>query len=140
MNINKSKIEESFKRVMEGGYTTFTNHIGEKDSFYDPMKSEPEPSDETDCLIIFGDNFWEKRLKDNVQKNIERKKSELGDKFTKRDEFKALVGVYNYYYNSDLVFDLKHDGDYAGSQQLQQALRKMYKEIVKLDKETKDLA
>ena len=138
--INKSKIEESFKRVMEGGYTTFTNHIGEKDSFYDPMKSEPEPSDETDCLIIFGDNFWEKKLKDAFLKRVEQKKATLGESYTKRDEFKALLGIYNRYMDSDIIHDLRHDGDYVGSQQLQQALRKMYKEIVKLDKETKDLA
>lgn len=33
------------KRMREGSYQTFTNHIGEKDSFYDPYKKEPSEPD-----------------------------------------------------------------------------------------------
>lgn len=101
------------ERIMESGYTTFTNHIGEKDSFYDPYKKEPAdvPYEE-----VFASNNWEARF----FKGLDFSTKEGIEKAAKRWES-------NYF--SDLVHDIAHDGDRAGAREASNALMKLQRTI-----------
>ena len=111
------KIQESFKKIYEGGYTTFTNHVGEKDSFYDIYKSEKEAPQ---YFYDFAPTDWGKRLKDRFERYLDD---------TDGDEIRAGIKTYNYYMNSDIIHDLQHDGDYANAQALKYELKKFRAKI-----------
>lgn len=109
--IEKGPFNES--RISEAGYTSFINHIGEKDYYYDPYKKEPEePPFEAD----FAQVDWEKRFFKGLD-------------FTTKEGLEEAIERWEYYYFSDLVHDIAHDGDRSGSYQCERALNKLYNKV-----------
>lgn len=110
--------------LTEGGYVNFTNHIGERDSFYDPNKSEPSLAElDADAMASYdtgsGSDYWLKRFE-----------GETPD-YNSVEGLTRLANIWYNTYFSDQVHDLKHDGAYQDAKDCANALSKMYSKITK---------
>lgn len=109
--------------LTEGGYVTFTNHIGEKDSFYDPNKSEPSLS-ELDAAAMesydvgSGVDYWLKRFEGKTPD------------YNSLDGLNRLANIWYNVETSDQVHDLQHDGAYQDAKDCANALSKMRSKIM----------
>ena len=102
----------------EGGYSSFTNHIGEKDSFYDPYKKEHDDNPEE---IFFGSSDDEKaRWRRKFFKDLD---------FSSIDGLKKAAAVYYNAKGSDAYnYDLSRD-DYSEYLACQKVLKELYNKI-----------
>lgn len=105
--------------LAEGGYVSFTNHIGERDSFYDPNKKEPTLA-ELDAQAG-GDSYASVNWLGRFEKGID---------YSTKEGLEKAANRWWSDYTSDLVHDIQHDGDYQGAKDCSKALSQFYSKIM----------
>lgn len=101
-------------KLSEAGYSTFRNHIGELDSFYDPYKPEPA---EVPYEPAYNKVDWYGRLAKGLD-------------FSTPEGLEKAFAKYFSYSTSDFVHDIEHDGDRQGAKDAKAALAKLYSNIL----------
>ena len=109
------------KSFTEGREVYFTNHIGERDSFYDPNAPEKSLA-ELDAEACSGDSYVKVNWLARFEKGID---------YTTKEGLEKAANKWESFYFSDLVHDIKHDGDYQGSKECEAALLTFRSKIVK---------
>ena len=109
------------KSFTEGREVYFTNHIGERDSFYDPSAPEKSLAD-LDAEAGSGDSYVKINWLARFEKGID---------YTTKEGLENAANKWENTYFSDLVHDIKHDGDYQGSKECEAALSTFRSKIVK---------
>lgn len=115
-------VEELNRCYESGGYTTFINHIGEKDQFWDPYKKDSaEEYEHAEPLYLSDENetnMWLRKLTKDLD-------------FNNPEDLNKAASRYQYYSDDCDLFgcDLYRD-DRISYLSLQQARKRVYKAIM----------
>ena len=123
-NFEAENFKEAYN-LREEGYNTLVNRAGEVERFKDPNKPD---TTHYDYQEVFSPCHWGDKIKNALDAQLKA----IGCELESEKGIRAATRVYNYY--QETVADLKHDGDWNGSNELRNELEKLRVLILKTKK------